>query len=90
MNNPISYQRHRLPSQLIAHAARLYFRSPLSLRLVEEILLERSIAVSYEPIRRWGRKFGSDHARRLCRKQLSPNDVWYLDEVIISIAGKKY
>lgn len=90
MNNPISYKRHRYPSQLIAHAAWLYFRFPLGLRLDEEILLERSIVVSYETIRRWGRKFGSDYAQRLCRKQLSPNDVWYLDEVIISTVGKKY
>jgi putative transposase len=31
----------------------------LSLRLVEEMLLERGIAVSYETIRRWAIKFGS-------------------------------
>jgi hypothetical protein len=30
----------------------LYFRFPLSLRLVEELLLERGIVVSYETIRR--------------------------------------
>ena len=44
---------------------------PLSLRLVEEMLLERGIAVSYETIRRWGKKFGPDYARRLRRKQPS-------------------
>jgi putative transposase len=54
------------------------------------MLLERGILVSYETIRRWGRKFGSDYARRLCRKQPSPNDDWHLDEVVISIAGKKH
>jgi hypothetical protein len=44
---------------------------PLSLRLVEEMLFERSIIVSYETIRRWGIKFGPDYARRLQRKQPS-------------------
>ncbi len=88
MTNPISYKRHRFPSQIIAHAVWLYFRFPL--RLVEEMLLERGIVVSYETIRRWGRKFGSDYARRLRRKQPSPYDVWHLDEVVISIAGKKH
>ena len=44
---PISYKRHRFPPQIIAHAVWLYFRFPLSLRLVEELLLERGIAVSY-------------------------------------------
>ncbi|MBL0406001.1 IS6 family transposase [Microvirga aerilata] len=90
MTNPISYKRHRFPSQIIAHAVWLNFRFPLSLRLAEEMLLERGIVVSYETIRRWGRKFGSDYARRLRRKQPSPNDVWHLDEVVISIAGKKH
>ncbi len=90
MTKPISYKRHRFPPQIIAHAVWLYFRFPLSLRLVEEMLLERGIVVSYETIRRWGKKFGPAYARRLRRKQPSPHDVWHLDEVVISIAGKKH
>ena len=49
---PISYKRHRFPSEIISHAIWLYFRFPLSLRLIEEMLLERGIVVSYETIRR--------------------------------------
>jgi putative transposase len=90
MTKPVSYKRHRFPSQIIAHAVRLYFRFPLSPRLVEEMLLERGIVVSYEMIRRWGKKFGSEYARRLRRKQPRPHDVWHLDEVVISIAGKTH
>ncbi|MDB5526879.1 MAG: family insertion sequence transposase protein [Rhizobium sp.] len=44
----ISDKNHRFPPQIIAHAVWLYFRFPLSLRLVEELLLERGIVVSYE------------------------------------------
>ena len=51
----VSYKNHRFPQQIIAHAVWLYFRFPLSLRLVEEMLLERGVVVSYETIRRWGR-----------------------------------
>ena len=61
-NSPISYNHHRLPPQIISHAMLLYFRFPLSLRLVEEMFLERGIVVSYEAIRRWGFKFGADYA----------------------------
>ena len=68
MTMPVSYKRHRFPPEIIAHAVWLYFRVPLSLRLVEEMLLERGIVVSYETIRRWGRKFGTDYARRFRRK----------------------
>ena len=88
--SPVSYKRHRFPSQIIAHAVWLYFRFPLSLRLVEELLLERGIAVSYETIRRWGKKFGPDYAHRLHRKKPSGNDVWHLDERVITIASRKH
>jgi putative transposase len=90
MPNPVSYKRHRFPPQIIAHAVWLYFRFPLSLRLVEEMLLERGIVVSYKTIRRWGKTFGPEVARCLRRKQPNPDDVWHLDEVVISIAGKKH
>ncbi|CAN7671895.1 IS6 family transposase [Phyllobacterium sp. LjRoot231] len=86
----VSYKRHRFPTQIIAHAVWLYYRFPLSLRLVEEMLLERGILVSYETIRRWGIKFGPDYARRLQRKRPSPKDVWHLDEMVISISGKRH
>jgi putative transposase len=90
MTKPISYKRHRFPPALIAHAVWLYFRFPLSLRLVEEMLLERGIVVSYETVRRWVLKFGPDYARRLKRKRPSRRDIWHLDEVVVTIAGKKH
>jgi putative transposase len=86
---PVSYKRHRFPSEIIAHSVWLYFRFPLSLRLVEEMLLERGILVSYETIRRWALKFGADYARRLKRKAPSRSDIWHLDEVVISIRDEK-
>jgi putative transposase len=68
----------------------LYFRFPLSLRLVEEMLLERGILVSYETVRRWALKFGSAYARRLRRKAPSRRDIWHLDEVVVTITGQKH
>lgn len=65
-------------------------RFPLSLRWIEEMLLERGIVVSYETIRRWAIKFGSEYARRLKRKTPSRHDIWHLDEVVITIAGQKH
>src|SRR6516164_782825 len=86
---PISYKRHRFPPVIIAHAVWLYFRFPLSLRLVEEMLLERGIVFSYETVRRWTLKFGLDYARRLKRKKPSCRDIWHLDEVVVAIGGCK-
>ncbi len=75
MIKSVSYKRHRFPPEIIAHAVWLYFRFPLSLRLVEEMLLERSMVVSYETVRRWALKFGPDYARRLKRKRPSRRDI---------------
>ena len=91
MNQPpvANYKNHRFPPEIIARAVWLYYRFPLSLRHVEEMLLERGITVSYETIRRWGRKHGPDYARRIHRKPPSSRDVWYLDEVAVRINGKQ-
>ncbi|OOG62323.1 IS6 family transposase [Sinorhizobium sp. A49] len=86
----ISYKNHRFSPQIISHAVWLYFRFPLSLRLVEEMLLERGIVVSYETIRRWGRKFGAAYAKQPRKKKPSRQDIWHLDEVVISIGGRKH
>jgi putative transposase len=88
-NSSVSYKRHRFPPEIIAHVVWLYFRFPLSLRLVEEMLLERGIIVSYETVRRWAIKFGPDFARCLKRKAAQKGDVWHLDEVVIDIGGEK-
>src|ERR687894_638501 len=90
MTKPVSYKRHRFPPEIIAHAVWLYFRFPLSLRLVEEMLLERGILVSYETVRRWALKFGPAYARRLRRKTPSRRDIWHLDEVVVTISGQKH
>jgi putative transposase len=84
MSTTVSYKRHRFPPEIIAHAVWLYFRFPLSLRLVEEMLLERSILVSYETVRRWALKFGPAYARRLRRKTPNRRDIWHLDEVVVT------
>lgn len=91
MSSPlISYKRHRFPSQIIAHAIWLYVRFNLSLREVEEMLLDRGIDVSYESIRRWAAKFGPQIAGNLRRRQGRPSDVWHLDEVVVKIAGRAF
>ena len=74
-----SYKRHRFPPALIAHAVWLSLRLSLSLRAVEEMLLERGVEVFYETLRRWVAKFGSAIVRDLWRRQARPGRVWHLD-----------
>ena len=79
---PISYTRHQFPPEIIQHAVWLYLRFTLSYRDVEELLAERGIAVSYESVRRWVRKFGPLFARNLRRLRPRPSGTWHLDEVV--------
>ena len=85
----ISYSRHRFPGSIIQHAVWLYFRFPLSFRDVEDMLAERGIDVSYESVRRWSVKFGLDYARTLRRSRPRPDGRWHLDEMFVSINGKR-
>jgi len=84
------YRRHRFPGELISHAVWLYYRFLLSYRDVEELLAERGIAVSYETIRRWCRKFGPAFANGLRRRRPRPGDKWHMDEVQLKINGRKH
>ena len=85
----VSYARYRFPPVIIQHAVWLYFRFPLSYRDVEDLLAERGIDVSYETVRRWALKFGQAYARRLRTTRPRPDARWHLDEVFVSIAGKR-
>src|SRR5271155_2695288 len=84
------YAGYRFPAEIISYAAWLYFRFPLSLRMVEEMLAARGISVTHETIRQWGLKFGQEFANRIRRRAPLRGDKWHLDEVVISIAGKKH
>ena len=85
---PLSFKRHRFPSDVIRHAVWLYFRFSLSLRDVEELLAQRGVEVSYETIRCWTIKFGPLIARRLKKRRPAPSPRWHLDEMVCWIGGR--
>jgi putative transposase len=84
------YARHRFPAEVISYAVWLYFRFPLSLRMVEEMLAARGVLVSHETVRQWALKFGQSFANQTRRRLPTAGDKWHLDEVVISIAGEKH
>ena len=57
------------PPEIIGHAVCLYYRFCLSFRDVEDLMAERGITVSYEAIHQWCRKFGTEYARKLKRRE---------------------
>src|SRR4051794_30279255 len=85
-----SYAGHRFPAEVIGYAVWRYFRFPLGLRMVEEMLPARGIVVSHESVRQWAIKFGQDFANRIRRRLPCAGGKWHLDEVVLKIAGKKH
>ena len=81
------YAGYRFPAEVISQAAWLYFRFPLGLRMVEEMLAARGIIVSHETVRQWALKFGQEFANRIRRRFPRAGDKWHLDEVAIKIGG---
>jgi putative transposase len=85
------FRRHRFPAEIIAHAVWLYYRFPLSFRDVEDLLAERGIEVSFQTVSEWAAKFGLKFAHQLRRRSRGHfADKWQLDEMVVTIKGKKY
>src|SRR5215204_2032546 len=85
-----SYAGYRFPAEVISHAVWLYFRFPLSLRMVDELLAARGITVRHETVRQWARKFGQAFANQIRHRLPRAGDKWHLDEVEVKIAGQKH
>ena len=84
-----SYHGYRFPPEIISHAVWLYHRFCLSFRDAEDLLAQRGITVSYEAIRQWCRTFGPAYARTLRRRRGRMGDTWYLDELFVTIQGRR-
>ncbi len=85
-----SYRGYRFPPEIISHAVWLYHRFCLSFRDVEDLLAQRGVTVSYEAIRQWCQTFGLDYARKLRRRRGQMGDTWYLDELFVTIRGRRH
>ena len=72
------YTGYRFPCEIVSHAVWLYFRFPLGLRMVEELLAARGIIINHETVRQWARKFGQQFANRtvVAFPGLATNGIW--------------
>jgi putative transposase len=65
MPKPVSFHYFKTSPEIIQLAVMLYLRFALSLRDVEDLLYERVVDVSYEAVRYWWHRFGSQFARQI-------------------------
>ena len=82
------YHGHRFPAVAISCAVRWYYRFNLSLRDVEELLLERGVVVTYETIGCWCDKFGARFAQCAKAARRKPVSTWHLDEMFVTLRGE--
>ena len=73
----------------------LYIRYPLSLRNVEDLLLERGSTISHETVRFWWNRFGPIFAAEIRKKRVQrmrqfTHWRWHLDEMYVKINGQMH
>jgi putative transposase len=79
--------------EVIRLVVMMYIKYPLSLRNVEDLLIERGIDVCHETVRLWWNRFGPMFAAEIRRKGVDRMRActhwrWHLDEVFVKINGE--
>jgi putative transposase len=78
---PPSYAGYCFLAEIISFAVWLYFRFPLSLRHVDEILAARDLSVSHETVRQWALKLGQVFGKQIRRRLPRAGGKWHLGKV---------
>jgi putative transposase len=91
MSNPFRY--FNSSPEVIRLVVMMYVRYPLSLRNVEDLLVERGIDISHETVRFWWNRFGPMFAAEIRKRRVAhmrgyPQWRWHLDEVFVKVNGK--
>lgn len=92
-DNPFRY--FNSSPEVIRLVVMLYVRFPLSLRNVEDLLLERGIDICHETVRLWWNRFGPIFAADIRRQRVSRMRGlrqwrWHLDEVFVEINSETH
>ena len=94
MSKQISFRYFKICPEITQLAVMLYVWFPLSLRNVEDLLHERGADLSYESVRYWWHRFGSQFANQIKKRRAggmqSSNCKWHLDEAFVKIIGERH
>jgi putative transposase len=90
MKTSYLYRGFRNSAEIISHVVWLSFLFSLSFRDIEELMASRVLFVTFETIRQWTLKFGQQYANELRRRLPKRGDKWRLDEVVLTIKGKRH
>jgi putative transposase len=80
--------------EVIRLTVMMYIRYPLSLRQVEDLLVERGVDICHETVRFWWNRFGPMFAAEIRKQRVDhrsySNWRWHLDEVFVRINGETH
>ncbi|SEM75335.1 putative transposase [Sphingomonas gellani] len=90
---PDPFRRFNSSPEVIRLVVMMYVRFPLSLRNVEDLLLERGIDICHETVRHWWNRFGPLFALDIRRQRVSRMRGfrqwrWQLDEMYVKVNGE--
>ena len=85
---PTIFKWRQSEPEIILCAGRWYLRCSLSLRDVEELLIERGLGVDHTTVWRWVQRYAPELEQRMRRHLKSANKSWRVDETYIRIKGR--
>src|ERR1017187_5357297 len=85
---PAIFKWRQTAPELILCAVRWYLRYSLSLRDVEELLIERGLKADHTTIWRWVQRYGPELEQRLRRHLKPTNKSWRVDETYVLVQGR--
>ncbi|MDF1761178.1 MAG: IS6 family transposase [Coxiellaceae bacterium] len=84
------YNHTQYPTDIITMVMFFYYRYKLSLIDITEIMALRNVCLSYETVRRWVQKFGTDLALKCRTNRNRVGTKWHMDITYCTIKGNWY
>ncbi len=82
------FRKRQFSAEMIVTCVRWYLCFSLSLRDVEELMMERGLSVDHTTIWRWTQRYAPE-VQRYLRGQLKPKgSTWHMDETFVRVAGR--
>ena len=85
---PAIFKQRQTEPVFILCAVRRHLRYSLSLRDVEELLVERGLEADHTTIWRWVQRYGPELEQRLRRHLKPTNRSWRVDETGVRVKGR--
>ena len=81
------FQGRHFQDHIIVLCVRWYLRYCLTLRDLEELMLERGLEVDHSTIGRWVLRYAPELNKRVRHEIRPPNRSWRVDETFVRVAG---